>query len=376
VKRLLAAVSLLATSLAHAQVADVPYVVEPPPGMFPWPHQRPDMSHDEHARLMSELFVINNFGEYQFSSGGDPKSAYLHDGIDVVMPNGTMIHAVAPGTVRAIIGSAPHYMTIVIEDRDQPRWAWTYTHLYDFKIKVGDRVGRGTPIASVNFIRPGVDHIHLGRAWLKEHGSWETFGSLAHVNPEKLFPFLDAEPPRIQQPFRYARNESFDLFPPGAPTVVSGDVDVIAGIRDDGLNSRSKGIVVTTRGYTGVLGVSRLELEVKQGRRTVWSQASFDFDKLALDYRGGGLRDWQRVATVYYPHDVLQPPPANAATMVYFYVVTNGDGDAPLGTLERSLSPRAWCTTDFPNGTYTVIVRAWDTAGNMAEAAEQVEVAN
>ncbi len=71
--------------------------------------------------MMANLFIINNFGQYQ---GADTKeSVYFHDGLDDVLPNGTKIYAVDSGYVKSIDNRIEYYKTIIIgntpgSDRD------------------------------------------------------------------------------------------------------------------------------------------------------------------------------------------------------------------------------------------------------------------
>jgi hypothetical protein len=369
---------------AQRMPEDVRYRVEPPEGKVAWPHHRPDMSPDEYGRLVDSILVFNNFGEYQWRSGGVPQDAYFHDALDLVLPNGTVLYAIAAGTVRAVNGTPPHYATVVIEDVEQPGWAWSYTHVWNLKVAPGDVIGRGTPIGEVNFIRPGVDHVHLGRVFLEPGGVWTFTHSLVHVNPAPLFVFSDSEPPVIETPFHYARNATETLYPLG-PATVSGDVDVIVGIRDNGEYSRSRGGVVTA-GIPGALGVSRVEYEIADRRRALVRKVAFDWDRMLLQTsRRTGLRDYPRLSAVYFFHDAVQPPPFAWESLFYYYVVTNGempeDGHVPV---DPAWGMRGWDTAardesgrpQFPNGDYVITVRATDSAGNTATAQDVVRVSN
>jgi len=60
-----------------------------PPSKLPWPHQKPDLDINDYNVLIKDLWIINNFGQYQ---GGDTKeSLYFHDGLDIVLDNGKYI---------------------------------------------------------------------------------------------------------------------------------------------------------------------------------------------------------------------------------------------------------------------------------------------
>ncbi len=67
--------------------------------------------------------------------------------------------------------------------------------------------------------------------------------------------------------------------------------------------------------------------------------------------------------------------------VAYILKLTNTEGD---GVIEETDARQTWDTVQknkngeprFPDGTYEVIVRAWDLAGNKGEARMQVEVRN
>src|SRR5687768_941305 len=90
------------------------YRTPPPAGKLPWPHHSPEWEADQYSRVMNNLFIVNNFGLMQASPGG--ASAYLHSGLDVVLPNGSPIYAVHGGTVVAEIGGNEFYRTLIVED--------------------------------------------------------------------------------------------------------------------------------------------------------------------------------------------------------------------------------------------------------------------
>jgi murein DD-endopeptidase MepM/ murein hydrolase activator NlpD len=68
--------------------------------------------------MQRDLYFANNFGLYQGASG-DAESTYLHDGLDIVMPNGTPIHAVEAGIVRYVDARVENYKSVFVEDADE-----------------------------------------------------------------------------------------------------------------------------------------------------------------------------------------------------------------------------------------------------------------
>ena len=128
-----------------------------PPSKLPWPHQKPDLDINDYNVLIKDLWIINNFGQYQ---GGDTKeSLYFHDGLDIVLDNGTKIYSIVSGYVRYIHDGGEYYSSVIIEDEEKPLFAWIYSHVYNFQIDTGEYVPQGNYIADINF--QGLPHIHL-----------------------------------------------------------------------------------------------------------------------------------------------------------------------------------------------------------------------
>ena len=92
---------------------DISYTTPPPTGKLPFPQHNPSFTSNQYNNMMSQLWIINNFGLYQGSE--QVIYDYFHDGLDIVLDNGTLIYAVEAGYVRSVINS-----TLVIEDKDEP----------------------------------------------------------------------------------------------------------------------------------------------------------------------------------------------------------------------------------------------------------------
>ena len=177
------------------------YRVKPPAGKLPLPQHDPAFTQAQYDSMMQQLYIAQNFPEYQDYSR-NPKTVYLHDGLDDMLPNGTKIFAVASGTVRYINGRMENYKSVVIEDDDHPGHAWSYTHVDSFQVKVGDHVPQGTYIAKVRF-RDADSHTHLDRVWRPEGGVWSNPYSMHHSNPIAFVELPpDREPPVVETPFR------------------------------------------------------------------------------------------------------------------------------------------------------------------------------
>lgn len=348
-------------------------------GKVPWPHHAPGLTEAEYLNLIESLFIINNFGQYQ--SGDTRESAYFHDGLDVVLPNGTRIYAVSSGIVKAILDMGEYYQTIIIGDTPgtEPGNAWVYTHVSNFQVRVGDFVPQGTYIADIHF--HGVPHVHLSRAYLSS-GSWWNWQDLNFVQPDTFFVYQDSNAPVIAKPFYYFRGNSDTMFHAGDPTVVSGDVDIVVGIREIGEYAHSKDGSIVPLNFGDRLCVSRLNYEISGDSIETVHVRSWDFSKIVLNWRPDA---YERVYAVYKFYYTIHPSgPTSWDRIFSYFVITNVDGTGEFGEVQVSDQEYAWNTaaTDehgqpkFPNGRYTITVTAWDAKGNEGRAFEEVIVEN
>jgi hypothetical protein len=398
-----------------------------PAAKLPWPHHDPDLSQSQYDKLIDDLWVINNFGQYQGAS--TKESVYFHDGLDVVLDNGTHIFAIDSGTVRHINIAGPYYSSVVVEDKNKPDFAWIYTHVYGFKVKVGDYLPQGTHIADVSF--QGLEHIHLGRAYINSGGSWHNMNDWHYIHPDGNFVYKDTQPPIIEKPFYYFHNNSDTLFTGGQAIAVSGDVDIVAGIRDPGEYAHSKDAPVPildkpfgfsnnnsgrqflcgsfadalgcvgkiasigdpgrnaysiTASYGDRLCVARMEYEISGDQIQTVPCKSFNFTKICFNLSPTlGLRDYKRVLTVYRFYYAIHPyGPLGYDKIFSYYNITNTDGKNESGLIDPSLSSCSWNTGSvsgngtavFPNGKYRITITAYDFKGNSARESDYVYVKN
>lgn len=83
----------------------------------------------------------------------------MHDGIDIVAPDGTPIHAPAPGRVIFVGDGGAFGNLIVIEHKN--KLLTRYGHLSDYFVHVGEWVKRGEKIAEVGSTgRSTASHLH------------------------------------------------------------------------------------------------------------------------------------------------------------------------------------------------------------------------
>lgn len=366
-----------------APPAPITYLVAPPAGKLPWPQHDPAWDAAAYADMMRRLHIGNNFALYQASGQNDPSSMYLHGGLDVLLPNGTPIHAVQAGVVRAVRTGTPNYESIVVEDERTPGHGWLYVHVTGFRVKVGDRVQQGTRLAHVQFL--GIEHVHLDRVRLITGGSddWSRNEMLLRQQPDTFFHYVDTEPPVFEGPFRYLRAGTDVVLATGAaasagatPPELAGDVDVVAGLRDPGEHARQPGHALNDR-----LAVSQLRYAIVNAAGDTVQRGALDLTRAALP-RGA---DAQIAQTVFAPYERMMPgAPPWWQTRWSHYVVTNLPTIARpdvLSTEDRALSWNTLARTTtgqprFPNGDYRVVVWAADFKGNASTRTETVRVRN
>jgi hypothetical protein len=370
-----------ADSSAARRAAAISYVVAPPPGKLPWPQHAPSFTRAQYDAMLRDLYIANNFALYQ-AAPGDPESMYLHDGVDIVLPNGTPIHAVEAGYVRYVDRRIESYKSVFVEDEDEPGSGWGYTHVDSFAVKEGDRVAQGAVLATVRF--RGLEHLHLDRLHVPaEGGSWRNFFSLVHSHPDTFFVYDDTQPPRFQDGVHYFRNESDSAFarPAAGPPVVSGDVDVVVGLRDPG----EHGHPGHGRWLDDRQAPARIEYAIAPLGGSAPRRPSFDFRLLRIP-RLGYRKEHALAATVFKYYETIYPrnAPSHGQTRTSFYVITNvpeagragvmtpGDGAPSWRTAERDAAGRP----RYPNGDYVVTVWAYDFRGNAASRQDTVRVRN
>jgi hypothetical protein len=363
------------------------YSARPPAGLLPWPHHDPAWDSATYAAKLDSLWVINNFGAY--TGTADRSVLYLHDAWDLVLPNGTPIYAVTAGTVVAHMTGNPFYETMIIEDADKPGYAWGYTHVHHWKARLGDRVHQGTELGAVNF--QGLEDIHLARYKLMPGGRWNDMSSIEVLHPDGYFHYIDTKPPVFEGRFRYVRNMTDSPFTPAAddvPAVVRGDVDIVVGLRDPGEWTESRVPYAGIANFGGAQAVTRIEYDIaNEAGDILLSALAFDLSLIRIVRPNAESRAMQLLTLFQHYESALPRPPAGWATPRFnFYVITNSHGaerTEPYRLASGDVE-HAWQTAArrpdgsprFPNGIYTVTIRARDSAGNSSSRSEPVRVDN
>lgn len=350
------------------------YEVNLPPGKLPWPHHAPGLNEAGYQQLQDELWVVNNFGQYQ--CGDAPEDCYFHDGLDIVLDNGTPVYAIESGTLKTIAGNGPYYWSAVVEDEDEPGRAWVYAHIIPEEgLKAGDVLQRGACLGTVSF--QGLEHLHLSRAYLKEGGAWRRFADWFAVSPDSFFVYTDLDPPVIETPFYFFRDNSPEQFAGTDTATVNGKVDIVVGMRDPGRHAHSK-----TTLYGDRLCVRRIAFEILKEGQVLARRTAFDFSRMHLnrDNVAG------KVATVFKFHLYMNPDFefGDWNRFVSHYIITNSDGSGNYEPGEVGNRAGSWDTAAlngqgeslYPDGLYMIRAYAWDYSGNEAVAESLVVVDN
>jgi murein DD-endopeptidase MepM/ murein hydrolase activator NlpD len=336
---------------------------EPEWNPLPWPHEAPGLSEAERQQLAETVWIINDFPLYQC----DERMAYFHTGLDFVLDNGTPIYAMEDGWVKSIAHGA---VAVVAAKGPEPAFGWYYVHLGDIQVDVGQHVPRGTLIGKVDF--DGLPHIHLDKLYSQDPywGEWQYT-----LMPNRHFTYPDDEPPVIQTPYYFFRNESDEVFVPDASgtITVSGDVDIVVAMREQGLYARAR-----DNGYGDRLGVAKIEYRihsVESGKEDVC--ASFDFTRLVIK-NSPTHRDYNTELTkIAYKHPRLFGPDTTRGNKSpSYYIITNAPAGEPARALEEAHSKLCWTTGEYPDGEYEITVRASDARGHSATARMNVTVGN
>jgi len=246
-------------------------------------------------------------------------------------------------------------------------------------------VAAGQLLATVRF--QGLEHLHLSRYLLPPGGRWDRVGTLHYVQPDTFFHYRDSQPPVFAvDPVRYFPNDQDTPFPPGRPTVVSGDVDIVVGVRDPGEHATGGPTTGRSAPTDNRLAVSRLEYDLVAPGGDTLRLKSWDFGRLALGPRERAGADQHQAETVsrYYPLMFSGTAPPWWETKISFYNLTNIPPQGRTGVFDPADRALAWRTAGrdaagrprFSNGDYVLTVRAYDFKGNVAATSDTVRVRN
>ncbi|MDA8078115.1 MAG: hypothetical protein M0Z79_04165 [Nitrospiraceae bacterium] len=315
----------------------------------------------------SEHPIGNSFGEFQDFSG-----VYQHTGIDILEtpkfqadgtqdPAAPWVRATVGGTVSQLGDAASTaYNGTTIQGTDGTTYRYwhlehsSYDPSYVTNFNNGTAVAAGGRIAQL--VRWGCNYHHL-------HYDLTNGGN--YLNPmADITPNPDPDAPEIGGIF-FAQDNSnpwVQLQPvsPGACTVVSGAVDIIAQIRD----RDNAGSTLAGAATVWVRNV-RWRACPDSNPDCPW-QNTFVFDNMPTANGSGG----NAASAAYFSNRAPWDSSSDYCSATWIYsVVTNFVGGSPnaAGT---------WDTSAIPNGSYSVSVEATDFAGNVRVSSVRACVQN
>jgi hypothetical protein len=341
------------------------YKVTEADGFLPLPMHDPDFGERDYRAMREKLHLISNFGVYQ----GHGDQIYLHDGLDFALPNGTPIFAVEAGYVRRV----EEHGYVVIESETDSGYAFAYAHVRDILVRQGDYVLQGQEIGKVEF--DGIEHVHLDRVSQVEKGNWSN--PLYHHWAEDVFYLDDDMAPEIDPELYFFGHGTDNRFPNGQVTVLSGAVDIVAGIRDRAPYGHGKYLVDR-------LTPALITLEILRDGKSCVYRSCLDFTRMMIykDYRD--RENQLEQARALYKFHYLFHDQQWREKGVSYYIVSNFSQQSDAVPVFTSTDTTSWNTLKqdssgqllFPNGRYRVRVAAFDSRGNHASVENEVEVSN
>lgn len=301
-------------------------------GSIPWPYAPFDQTHG----------LGNHYDEYQNYGGG----AYLHDGIDLVTPEGpTRTYSVESATLTHLTYNDPLYSGIMIGQPVANGIGWLYWHINSttFQFDIGDPVPVNAYIGTTaNWPVASFHHTHFNK--VQGTGGYPWGWYIATDNPLLyLEPNTDPDIPVFEaahqgRKFGFRRNQATTALD---PTTLSGDVDIISRIYD-------------------IVGLPQWKLN--PWKIDYWIDGATQSVPVTNSFTLSGLKPDDSLTGVVYSTNSPFSTQGNYDSRVYYFIVTNTDGD---GVVESADAPLSWQTGNYRAGDYWVHVRAADIAGNV-----------
>ena len=308
--------------------------------------------------------IGNSYGLFQEGSGGDID---LHAGIDVMSDtSGVPVYAVADGYVKIWLNAGGvQYWGLGIGDEygTDSMNVWLYWHLDAtmYHLNTGDTCTAGELIGYVvPWYYTGqpvrFHHVHLERC----RAAYPWYSKLTIQNPLSLVvPNLDTLDPVFEDAhatgrFAFCRDNTSDYLNPDS---LHGDVDIIALIHD-------KTGYPTAWPEWDRLTPYKIEYRI-HGPDTIPTIRMMEFN---------GLLNLDSLCSVtIHKNDWVCNSCGPYSQRDFYFIVTNTDGDT---LIEPSDTTGCWQTDSCEDGTYWVVVTAYDICGNAQADSMQVTVQN
>ncbi len=292
----------------------------------------------------------------------------LHEDVDVMAGTaGVPIYAVADGYVKTWlnIGGFVYWGLLTGDEFGTDSCdGWMYWHIDStmYHLNLGDTCGAGELIGYVvPWFYTGqpvrFHHVHFGRI---RSGGYPWYSVLHIQNVLALLtPYADTITPMFEDAhatgrFAFCRDNTSDYLDPDS---LYGDVDIIALIHD------KTGYPTAWPEWDRLIPY-KIEYRI-HGPDTIPTIRMMEFS---------GLLNWESVyALTIYKNDAVCNSCGPYIQRDFYFIVTNTDGDT---LIEPSDTTGCWQTESCQNGTYWVVVTAYDICGNMQADSMQVTVQN
>ncbi len=312
---------------------------------IPWPFEPFD-----------ELHTVWNYYEQHM---GASTYNYLHQGLDLIVPQNEPTYAVQDGIVKCVLtlGGAAYWRLATAETQESGESeGWLYAHLVEstIAVDVGDTVNVHDYLGDIIRWADDWGHIHFARikdtgtVWQYNDDEWGiVYNPLLALDPN-----TDYLPPEIKDvkagtKFKFYRNSSDTELDADS---LYGDIDIVAKVEDYIGDAEW-----TIPAHSIYYKVERTTDNSELHPRTLAHVLNHEYDF----YASGNYVDYAPV--LFKANSKLRSSYWMEQQRDYYHVLTNSDGDSLINLSERNL---AFKTEDHPDGDYRLIVEAYDAYGN------------
>jgi hypothetical protein len=302
---------------------------------------------------------------------GTADYAYLHQGLDLIIPIQEPTYTVQQGIVKGVLTLGGNlYWRIAVSPVNEPGRSngWLYAHLIESSIPVftGDTVDIHEYLGDIVAWTADWGHIHFveindsGLVWFYDDNEWGI-----NFNPLlALHPLYDTIPPVIQNAwenykFIYCINETSDYLEPDS---LHGEIDIIIKVVDYIGDSEWQ-----QPAFKSYYHIERLSDNYIVKPRELGHILNHSYSMYSSTY-------YTPYAKVLYKLDELFPAPFwMNPERDYFHIITNNNGDEFIDSTDRYLSLD---TRLYEDGWYRIHVEVFDPSGNMASDSMDVKFVN
>jgi hypothetical protein len=315
---------------------------------IPWPFEPFDEMHT----------VWNTYEQLTWFSGLPVDSTYLHQGLDIIVPENEPTYAVEPGFVKYVGSGGYLYGEIDVSPEWVSGWSdgWVYMHVIEQTIQfdVGDTVQLHDYLGDIVPWVGGISgHLHFveisdsGLVWSSPENVTLNFNPL-----RALVSDTDTIPPVIgdvfaDSKFGFCEDETSNYLDPDS---LNGDIDIIVKVIDYIGDSEWQQPAFETYYWVKSLPAGEIVFPRTMGHRLNHRHESQFLDHLVSCAR-----------VIYKWDSILLHPDLYVEERDFYHVVTNSDGDSLIDHSEKDL---AFNTEDYPDGEYRIFVEATDEYGN------------